>query len=232
MKERAAILIVEDDPGMRMGLDDNLCLEGYRVTTAASCQQARRLMATENWDLLLLDRMLPDGDSVTLCTEFRGRGYRGSIIMLTAKGEELDRVIGLESGADDYVVKPFGLRELLARVKANLRRGSRWGVPEGWLDVGAAEVNFAEHRLRRDGVDLEISAKELDLLRYLLNHCGEVVSRDQLLKEVWDRPLEIVTRTVDNFIVRLRKKIEPDPGNPAHLLTIHGSGYKLVAPHS
>lgn len=213
---------------MRMGLEDNLCLEGYRVTTAGSCQQARQAMASSACDLMLLDRMLPDGDSVTLCTEFRHRGYRGSIIMLTAKGEELDRVVGLESGADDYVVKPFSLRELLARVKANLRRASELTVPNGWLEVGVAAVNFTEHRLRRDGVDLEISARELDLLRYLMVHSGEVVSRDQLLKDVWDRPYEVVTRTVDNFIVRLRKKIEPDPGHPAHLLTIHGSGYKLV----
>jgi DNA-binding response OmpR family regulator len=172
--------------------------------------------------------MLPDGDSVSLCAELRADGFRKSIIMLTAKGEELDRVIGLESGADDYVVKPFSLREFLARVHAHLRRDDGWGTPQGWIDVGIAQVDFGRHRLVRAGADVEISAKELELLRYLVAHRGEVVSREVLLQEVWDRPHEVVTRTVDNFVVRLRKKIEPEPANPRYLVTVHGSGYKLL----
>ncbi|MCG3202209.1 MAG: Transcriptional regulatory protein WalR [Gammaproteobacteria bacterium] len=228
MRGSPSILLVEDDPGMRMGLEDNLRIEGYRVTSAGSCRQARAAMAADSPDLLILDRMLPDGDSLSLCAELRTAGFRKSIIMLTAKGEELDRVIGLESGADDYVVKPFSLREFLARVHAHLRRADSWGAPQGWVSVGVARVDFSHHRFERDGVDLEVSAKELDLLRYLVAHRGVVVSREVLLQEVWDRPHEVVTRTVDNFIVRLRKKIEPDPANPRYLVTVHGSGYKLI----
>ncbi|MCG3143579.1 MAG: Transcriptional regulatory protein WalR [Gammaproteobacteria bacterium] len=229
MRSSPSILVVEDDPGMRMGLEDNLRIEGYRVASAASCRQARAAIGADSPDLVILDRMLPDGDSVSLCAELRTAGFRKSIIMLTAKGEEIDRVIGLESGADDYVVKPFSLREFLARVHAHLRRGDSWGMPQGWVNVGVARVDFGHHRIERDGVDLEVSAKELELLRFLVVHRGEVVSRDVLLQEVWDRPHEVVTRTVDNFIVRLRKKIEPDPASPRYLVTVHGSGYKLVA---
>ena len=228
MRTNPSILVVEDDPGMRMGLEDNLRIEGYRVATAVSCKQARAAVDAESPDLIVLDRMLPDGDSVSLCAELRADGFRKSIIMLTAKGEELDRVIGLESGADDYVVKPFSLREFLARVHAHLRRDDGWGAPQGWIDVGVAQVDFGRHRLVRAGADIEISAKELELLRYLVAHRGEVVSREALLLEVWERPHEVVTRTVDNFVVRLRKKIEPDPANPRYLVTVHGSGYKLL----
>ena len=222
------ILVVEDDPGMRMGIEDNLRIEGYQVLAATNCKEARRQVSGGKPDLILLDRMLPDGDSVSLCRDLRRDGYRRSIIMLTAKGEELDRVIGLESGADDYVVKPFSLRELLARCEAHLRRTVGWGEPEGWIPVGVAKVHFASHRLVRDSTELEISAKELDLLRYLVMHRGEVISREVLLQEVWDRPMDVVTRTIDNFIVRLRKKIEVDPANPRYLVTVHGSGYKLT----
>jgi DNA-binding response OmpR family regulator len=224
----ASILVVEDDPGMSIGLQDNLEFEGYRVTTAASCRDARAALQRASCDLILLDRMLPDGDSTDLCVALRRQGYHGAIIMLTAKGEEIDRVVGLESGADDYVVKPFSLCELLARIHANLRRGRRLDVQDGWVWIGVTQVNFSEHRLRRDDIELAISARELDLLRYLFRHAGVVVSREQLLKEVWDKPDDVVTRTIDNFIVRLRRKIEPDPARPVCLLTIHGFGYKLI----
>jgi DNA-binding response OmpR family regulator len=220
-------MVVEDDPGMRAGVEENLRIEGYRVIGAASCSEARRLVRQRHPDLIILDRMLPDGDGVALCRDLRSTGYRQSIIVLTAKGEELDKVIGLESGADDYVVKPFSLRELLARIHAHMRRGG-WDERDGWVQVGRAMVDFTQHRLTRDGRDLEVSAKELELLRYLVSRRGEVVSRDTLLQEVWGRSREVVTRTVDNFIVRLRKKIEPDPANPRWLVTVHGSGYKLI----
>ncbi|MFO1436318.1 MAG: response regulator transcription factor [Gammaproteobacteria bacterium] len=228
MNAQPMILLVEDDPQMRMGIEDNLMLEGYRVETASSCAQARQKIQKVSPDLILLDRMLPDGDSVDYCRELRREGFKHSIIMLTAKGEEFDKVIGLESGADDYVVKPFSLRELLARVHAHLRRDERRSESEGWVRVGAAEVDFARHKIMRDGRELEISAKELEVLRFLVAKRGEVVSRDSLLEKVWDKPQDVVTRTVDNFIVRLRKKIEPDHANPRVLLTVHGSGYKLV----
>ena len=222
------ILIVEDDPAMRMGLQDNLEIEGYRVISALTLGEGREAALKKNPDLILLDLMLPDGNGIELCRELRAHGFPQSIIMLTAKGEEMDKVLGLEMGADDYMVKPFSLRELLARIHAHLRRSRALEGLQGPVRVGTAKIDFKRHLLTRDGEVLEISAKELELLRFLVAHRGRVVSRDTLLAEVWGHPQDIVTRTVDNFIVRLRKKIEPDPTHPRYLLTIHGSGYKLV----
>ncbi|MGH8613633.1 MAG: response regulator transcription factor [Gammaproteobacteria bacterium] len=195
---------------------------------AATLREGREAALKKNPDLILLDLMLPDGEGLALCQELRAHGLALPIIMLTAKGEELDKVLGLEMGADDYVVKPFSLRELLARIHAHLRRRrSREGlhVP---VRVGVAEVDFRRHRLTRKGQVVEMSTKEFEILRFLVAHRGQVVSRDTLLAEVWGHPKEIVTRTVDNFIVRLRKKIEADPTHPHYLQTVHGSGYKLL----
>lgn len=228
MSGTPTILIVEDDPAMRMGLQDNLEIEGYRVISALTLREGRESALKKNPDLILLDLMLPDGNGIELCRELRAHGFPQSIIMLTAKGEEMDKVLGLEMGADDYMVKPFSLRELLARIHAHLRRSQAREGLQGPVRVGTAEIDFKRHFLTRDGEVLEISAKELELLRFLVTHRGQVVSRDSLLAEVWGHPQDIVTRTVDNFIVRLRKKIEPDPTHPRYLLTIHGSGYKLV----
>jgi len=229
MKARGTILLVEDDPSMRMGLEDNLRIEGYATLSAQDCREARRLVRERQPDLVLLDRMLPDGDGSALCRQLRADGFLQPIIMLTAKGEEMDKVIGLESGADDYLVKPFGLRELLARIHAGMRRSGAWRAAGGDVQVGAARVDFQRHRIVRDGAELDCSARELALLRYLVERRGQVVSREALLEIVWGRPSDITTRTVDNFIVRLRRKIEADPANPRVLLTVHGSGYKLVA---
>jgi DNA-binding response OmpR family regulator len=226
----ATILIVDDDPAMRAGLADNLELEGYRVLRAGTLREGRELALAQKPELMLLDLMLPDGDGVSLCRHLRAQGYQQPIIMLTARGEEMDKVLGLEVGADDYVVKPFGLRELLARVRAHLRRHPKAAVPAGPVPVGAALADFQRHLLTREGAALDVSAKEMDLLKYLVAHRGQVVSRDQLLADVWGHQREIATRTVDNFIVRLRKKIEPDPAEPRHLITVHGAGYKLVEP--
>ncbi|MGH8584334.1 MAG: response regulator transcription factor [Gammaproteobacteria bacterium] len=228
MSGTPTILIVEDDPAMRMGLRDNLEIEGYKVISALTLREGREVALKKNPDLVLLDLMLPDGNGIELCRELRAHGFPQSIIMLTAKGEEMDKVLGLEMGADDYMVKPFSLRELLARIHAHLRRSQALEGLQDPVRVGTAEIDFKRHLLTRDGEVLEISAKELDLLRFLVAHRGRVVSRDTLLAEVWGHPQDIVTRTVDNFIVRLRKKIEPDPTHPRYLLTIHGSGYKLV----
>lgn len=228
MSGTPTILIVEDDPAMRMGLQDNLEIEGYRVISTLTLHEGREAALKKNPDLILLDLMLPDGNGIELCRELRAHGFPQSIIMLTAKGEEMDKVLGLEMGADDYMVKPFSLRELLARIHAHLRRSQALEDLQGPVRVGTAEIDFMRHLLTRDGEVLEISAKELELLRFLVAHRGRVVSRDSLLAEVWGHPQDIVTRTVDNFIVRLRKKIEPDPTHPRYLLTIHGSGYKLV----
>jgi DNA-binding response OmpR family regulator len=223
------VLVIEDDPAMREGIRDNLDLEGYQVLTAATLREGRDLVRNAKPHLVLLDLMLPDGDGMSLCRQLRAGGFRQPIIMLTARGEEADKVLGLEVGADDYVVKPFSLRELLARVRANLRRTvgpEALGTP---IAVGIAVVDFGRHQLLREGMAMEVSAKEMELLRYLVEHRGQVVSRDALLAEVWGHQLEIATRTVDNFVMRLRKKIEPDPSEPAYLITIHGVGYKLVA---
>ncbi len=227
MSAAPLILLVEDDPSMREGIEDNLLIEGFEVISAVNCRDAHHAANRKNPHLIILDRMLPDGDGVSLCRDLRAQGFRRPIIMLTAKGEEMDRVIGLESGADDYVVKPFSLRELLARINAHIRRmGGR--EEEGWVQIGAALVDFARHRVARNGEDVEASSRELELLRFLVGRRGQVVSRETLLQEVWGRPNDVVTRTIDNFIVRLRKKIEPDPANPRYLLTVHGCGYKLI----
>jgi DNA-binding response OmpR family regulator len=224
----ATILIIEDDPAMIAGLKDNLELEGYRIATATTVRQGRLMALQEHPDLIVLDVMLPDGDGISLCRELRAQGVLQPIIMLTARSEEMDKVQGFDGGADDYIVKPFGLRELLARVHAQLRRHSGIGQVQGIVAVGMAKVDFRRHQLSRDGALQDVSAKELDLLRYLVQHRGTVVSRDTLLTEVWGHQREVATRTVDNFIVRLRKKIEIDPAAPQYLITVHGSGYKLV----
>lgn len=228
MKPKGTILVVEDDPAMRTGLRDNLEFEGYLTLGAADLASGLNQATSHRPDLILLDITLPDGSGLTLCRQLRTQGYRGPIIMLTARAEEMDRVIGLETGADDYVVKPFSLRELLARVHAHLRRLARDNALPEETRIGAALVDFARHVLIRDGVALETSAREFELLRYLVAHRGQTVSRDTLLAEVWGHSEELITRAVDNFIVRLRKKIEPDPAHPQFLLTVHGAGYKLI----
>lgn len=228
MSEQPTILIVEDDAAMRRGLEDNLEIEGYRVVSAATMREGRVAAMKRNPDLIIVDVMLPDGDGIELCKQLRAEGRSEPIIMVTAKGAEMDKVLALETGADDYVVKPFSLRELLARIHAQLRRSQIQEPLQGPVRVGAAQIDFQGHRLTREGRLLETSAKEIELLRYLVNHRGEVISRDALLAAVWGHESGIVTRTVDNFIVRLRRKLEPDPANPQFLLTVHGRGYKLI----
>ncbi|CAK0762470.1 Transcriptional regulatory protein WalR [Gammaproteobacteria bacterium] len=222
------VLIVEDDSAMRECLRHNLEAEGYQALLASGTREARRQIREGRPDLILLDLMLPDGDGINLCRTLREEGLRQPVIMLSARGEEVDKVLGLEVGADDYVVKPFGLRELLARVRAHLRRAGVTPRGDGLYTVGVAQVDFSRHLLLRDGQVQEISARELELLRYLNGHRGQVLSRERLLSEVWGHRADIVTRTVDNFIVRLRRHIEPDPSVPHYLITIHGRGYKLV----
>jgi DNA-binding response OmpR family regulator len=228
MNDSPAILVVEDEPAMLAGLKDNLEIEGYRVMGAATLREAREAALKRSPDLLLLDLMLPDGNGTDLCRELRSRDVDLPIIILTAKGEEMDRVLGLENGADDYVVKPFSLRELFARIRAHLRRNASRDTTQAKVRIGAAEVDFSRHTLMRDGQVCEISAKELEVLRFLYVRRGKVVPRETLLAEVWGYPEDVVTRSVDNFIARLRKKIEPEPSHPRYLLTVHGSGYKLI----
>ena len=228
MKHQGTVLVVEDDPAIRSGLRDNLEFEGYAVLVAGSVAEGLAAAGSGRPDVVLLDVMLPDGTGLSLCQRLRERGFGGGIIMVTARGEEMDRVIGLGIGADDYVTKPFSLRELLARVSAQMRRMRALQAQDDVVHIGVARVDFARHELLRDGAPVETSAREFALLRCLVEHRGRTVSRDTLLAEVWGHGEDLITRAVDNFIVRLRRKVEPDPANPRYLITVHGSGYKLI----
>ena len=223
-----AILIIDDDPDMSAGLRDNMEVEGYRVVVANTLKQAQDIIFNQDFSIVLLDLMLPDGSGINFCRQLRQQGFTPPIIMLTARSEEMDKVLGFEVGADDYVVKPFGLRELLARVHAHLRRKPTAMANNDTAQIGIAVVDFKRHQLNCNGMPVEISAKEIHLLHFLYTHRGEVISRDTLLTEIWGHQGETSTRTVDNFIVRLRKKIEPEPAKPYYLITVHGSGYKLT----
>ena len=223
------ILIVDDQEELLSGLAVNFRREGYDVVTATSGEAALGLASREAPDLIVLDVMMPGMSGFDVCRELRRRGIETPIIMLTARGEEIDRVVGLEVGADDYITKPFSLRELLARVRARLRR--RQPAPVGTLGryrFGEVEIDFEKFRAARRGRALEMSAKEFDLLGLLVRRRGEVLTRDEILKQVWGYDDPPATRTVDTHIVKLRQKIEDDPGNPVHILTVYGEGYRFV----
>jgi two-component system alkaline phosphatase synthesis response regulator PhoP len=220
------ILIVDDEPEIVRGLEDNLRFEGYQTSTAADGREALTVAAREAPDLILLDIMMPGLSGWDVCRELRSQGIDVPIIMLTARGEEGDRVRGLELGADDYITKPFSLRELLARVRAVLRRpGPRHKVEE--LAFGDARVRPRGRQAFRAGREVGLTRKEFELLVYLLEHRGEVVTRERLLDEVWGYERFPTTRTVDTHILRLRRKFEADPDRPAFILTVHGQGYKF-----
>ena len=222
------ILIVDDEPEIVRGLEDNLRFEGYHTSTAADGREALAAAAREAPDLILLDIMMPGLGGWDVCRELRGRGIDVPIIMLTARGEETDRVRGLELGADDYITKPFSLRELLARVRAVLRRpGPRQKVEE--FAFGDVRVRPRGRQAFRAGREVLLTRKEFDLLVYLLEHRGEVVTRERLLDEVWGYERFPTTRTVDTHILRLRQKFEADPDHPALILTVHGQGYRFAA---
>jgi two-component system alkaline phosphatase synthesis response regulator PhoP len=222
------ILIVDDEPQIVRGLEDNLRFEGYQTSTAADGHQALAVAAREAPDLILLDIMMPGMSGWDVCRELRGKGIDVPIIMLTARGEETDRIRGLELGADDYITKPFSLRELLARVRAVLRRpGPRHKVEE--FAFGDARVRLRGRQAFRGGHEVLLTRKEFDLLVYLLEHRGEVVTRERLLEEVWGYERFPTTRTVDTHILRLRRKFERDPERPLFIVTAHGQGYKLTA---
>ena len=224
------ILIVEDDPSMQTGLRDNLEIEGYTIDVAGDGEAGLELFTSEKYDLAILDVMMPKLSGFDLLKKAREQGIATPVIMLTAKGEEIDRVLGLELGADDYVTKPFSLRELLARVKAVMRRSERTGKgeAEAVMMLGTLRVDFSTYNATRGSQAVEMTPKEFDVLKFLWNHQGETVSRDMLLTEVWGYNDSITSRTVDNFILRLRQKIEEDPAHPRHIITMHGIGYKLI----
>jgi DNA-binding response OmpR family regulator len=221
------ILIVDDEPEMVRGLEDNLRFEGYQTVAAGDGRRGLALALSEAPDLILLDVMMPGMSGWDLCRELRRRGLDTPVIMLTARGEEVDRVLGLELGADDYVTKPFSLRELMARIRAVLRRpGPRHKFEE--FAFGDVRVHLRARQAFKAGREVRLTRKEFDLLRYFIEHPGEVVTRDRLLDEVWGYDRYPTTRTVDTHILRLRQKFEDDPERPAHILTAHGQGYRFV----
>ncbi|MBZ5581338.1 MAG: response regulator transcription factor [Acidobacteriia bacterium] len=223
------ILAIEDDPAILRGLADNLRFESYEVLTAADGETGYKLIREKRPDLIILDLMLPKLSGYEICRKVRTEGVATPILMLTARGEEADRVLGLDLGADDYVAKPFSIRELLARIRALLRRAqpAKPGIDE--LRFDDVVVNFVSYEAARAGQPLEMTRKEFQMLRFLASRAGEVVSRDELLNEVWGYENYPTTRTVDNHIAGLRAKIERDPANPQRLRTVHGVGYKFVA---
>ncbi len=224
------ILVIEDEPPMRAALQDMLTAEGYRVLTAADGQQGLDRALKEKPDLLLLDVMMPHLDGFAVCAELRRLANPVPILMLTAKGQVDDRVTGLDSGADDYLVKPFSSEELLARVRALLRRTDRQTRAACMLKLGDAEIDLPRQTATRGKKDLHLTAKEFAMLRLLAQTPGEPVSRERFLDAVWGYTAFPTTRTVDNHIASLRAKLETEPDNPQWILTVHGIGYKLVIP--
>lgn len=226
------ILIVEDEPNMRLGLKDNLEFEGYEVDVAEDGEAGLQKILASDFNLVLLDVMLPKMSGFDVCKTVRSKGNRTPVILLTAKGEEIDKVLGLELGADDYVTKPFSLRELLARIKAVLRRGEEHAeaaVNKDFVKIGRIDVNFASYNAYDEGTPVQMSHKEFEILGFLWNKRNATISRDELLNNVWGYDESPTTRTVDNFILKLRQKIEKDPNHPQVILTVHGIGYKLIA---
>ncbi|HAP36170.1 MAG TPA: DNA-binding response regulator [Bacteroidetes bacterium] len=225
----ARILVIEDEPEMQRGLRDNLEFEGFEVVVIGDGKKGLQMIIDKKFDLILLDVMLPGMSGFDICKKARGEGISTPIIMLTAKGEEVDKVLGLEFGADDYITKPFSLRELLARVKAVLRRSPHGAkISTGKVSLGLLEIDFDNYTATKKNKSVSMSSKEFDILRYLWQHQKDVISRDDLLTRVWGYDESISSRTVDNFIVKLRKQIETDPSKPKHILTIHSVGYKLI----
>jgi DNA-binding response OmpR family regulator len=223
------ILAIEDDPAILRGLADNLRFESYQVLTATDGETGYALIREKRPDLIILDLMLPRMSGYEICRKARAEGIQTPILMLTARGEEADRVLGLDLGADDYMAKPFSIRELLARIRALLRRAQPAKTLPGELCFDDVAVDFLSWEARKAGQPLEMTRKEFGILRFLASRAGEVVSRDELLNEVWGYENYPTTRTVDNHIAGLRAKIEADPAEPRHLRTVHGVGYKFVA---
>ena len=222
------ILIVEDEPGMVAGLRDNFEFEGYQVLSAMDGVSGLERALADSPDLVILDVMMPRMSGLDVCKQLKSKRPAIPIIMLTARGQEIDKVVGLELGADDYVTKPFSIRELLARVKAVLRRVESVPKAKDRYIFGDVEVNLQSCQVSRRGRSLDFSSKEFDLLKYFLSHPGEALTRDRLLEEVWGYDKFPTTRTVDAHIVRLRQKLEPKPDDPRFFLTVHGTGYKFV----
>jgi DNA-binding response OmpR family regulator len=227
-QSRAKILVVEDEPNMVVGLRDNFEFEGYEVIAARDGVEGLQLALEESPDLVVLDVMMPRMSGLEVCKQLRAKRASLPIIMLTARGQEVDKVVGLELGADDYVTKPFSIRELLARVKAVLRRTAVIPKDQEQHSFGDVEVDLRRCRVLKAGKALDVSSKEFELLKYFICHSGETLSRHRLLEDVWGYEHFPTTRTVDTHLVRLRQKLEPNPEEPQYFLTVHGTGYRFV----
>jgi DNA-binding response OmpR family regulator len=222
------IIVIEDDPTIRRGLADSLRGESFDVLTAADGTEGYRLVRESGPDLVILDLMLPGMNGYEVCQQMRRHGLATPVLMLTAQDGEGNRVQGFDAGVDDYVTKPFSVRELLARIRAVLRRAQAQGALPSDLRFGNVTVDFRRYEAHKGGQPVELTRKEFGLLRLLAARSGEVVTRDDLLNEVWGYNASPTTRTVDNHVASLRAKLEDDPSDPQHLFTVHGVGYKWV----
>jgi DNA-binding response OmpR family regulator len=220
------ILIVEDDPAIMRGLTLSLRMERHDVLTATDGESGYRLARDRRPDLVILDLMLPKMGGFEVCRRLRAEGFAAPILMLTARGEEADRVLGLDLGADDYVIKPFSVNELTARVRAHLRRAQPADAMPDEVRFDGVVVDFRKYETVKDGSPIELTRKEYGVIRLLASKPGEVITRDDLLSRVWG--YETGTRTVDNHIASLRAKLEVNPADPRRFITIHGVGYKLT----
>ncbi len=221
------ILIVEDNADLADGLAINLKKEGYKVFKTATGEDALKIAVRDSPNLIILDIMLPGISGFDVCRELRNKSIDIPIIMLTTKSDEMDRVVGLELGADDYITKPFGIRELLARIRVCLRRQPQQAEMPRY-SFGRVTIDFEKYRVTIKNKDLDLTQKEFELLRYLIRNRETVLSRDRLLDEVWGYDSYPTTRTVDTHILKLRKKLEDDPANPKYILSVYGGGYKFV----
>ena len=221
------VFIVEDDPAHLLALEDNLRFAGYEVSTCKSGRDALSILEREKFDLIILDIMLPYISGFDICKTIRQKGDQTPIIMLTAKVQEQDRVQGLDLGADDYITKPFSVAELLARMRAVLRRFTRQSRLLERFAFGDMEFDFKKYEAKKAGRKLDISAREFQILKILVSHAGEVVTRDELIGEIWGYNEFPTERTIDTHIARLRQKLEDDPSQPKHIITIYGAGYKF-----
>jgi two-component system, OmpR family, alkaline phosphatase synthesis response regulator PhoP len=223
------ILLIEDEPGLVLTLSDLLEAEGFTVETASEGATGFAKATSEPFDVIILDVMLPSKNGFDICREIRSRGSDVAILMLTAKTQVIDRVVGLKLGADDYLIKPFDPSELLARIEALLRRARKENLrPVLRYRFGAVEVDFEKAETLKSGVPVNLAGKEMQLLRYLIDHRGKVLTRDELLHEVWEYQQDVSTRTVDVHIAWLRQKLENNPQSPKHILTVRGSGYRFA----
>ena len=223
------ILVVEDDAGIRIILQDALSAQGYDVKSADNGTKGLDMARKLKPDLLILDVMLPLMDGFEICKRVRKEGINSPVLMLTVKDEEVDKVLGLELGADDYVTKPFSLKELTARVKALLRRVEEYQGEEGPYCFGNIELDFYKYEARKEGVDLDLTPLELKILKLLISQKGKVITRDEFLDRIWGVDnLAVSHRTVDSHIAHIRRKIEENPSDPKHILSVHSIGYKFV----